>query len=81
MVRDILLRHIEMAFTQILVKNSTKLFLEKGKELFAAAVAVYDTSDVMIRFGHVGWKDDLKDKVVLTAIPDRDLPLRNPQGE
>jgi hypothetical protein len=77
-VRDILMKHIEIAFDQILHKNYAKPLLELGVDVYAAAVAVYDTSDVMIRFRRVGWKDDQKDQVVLTAIPDKELPLKEP---
>ncbi|MDR1039352.1 MAG: AAA family ATPase [Deltaproteobacteria bacterium] len=48
---------IEVAFNQILSKDYAKQYLVSGKPIRAAAIAVYDTSTVMVRFAEVVWKD------------------------
>ncbi|MDR1036279.1 MAG: AAA family ATPase, partial [Deltaproteobacteria bacterium] len=48
------------AFDQIAEKNYTLPLLRKNRKVYAAAVAVYGTSKVMVRFADVVWKDDRK---------------------
>ncbi|MDR1036246.1 MAG: AAA family ATPase [Deltaproteobacteria bacterium] len=49
---------ISAAFAQIIKKNYAKKFLSEGVDVYAAAVAVYGTSDVMVRFKKVVWSED-----------------------
>ncbi|MDR1040225.1 MAG: AAA family ATPase [Deltaproteobacteria bacterium] len=55
-VKRILERKINEAFKQISEKDYTKPYLASGKPVLAAAVAVYGTSAVMVRFGRIVWK-------------------------
>ncbi|MDR1039150.1 MAG: AAA family ATPase [Deltaproteobacteria bacterium] len=65
-VKRILEVKIEEAFKQISSKNYAKPYLASGKPILAAAVALYGTSTVMVRFANVVWKAD----------GDRDIDLR-----
>jgi hypothetical protein len=51
---------IEKAFNQIAEKNYTKKFLASRSGIYAAAVAIYGTSHVMVRFKRVIWKGERK---------------------
>jgi hypothetical protein len=46
---------ISAAFEQIGKKNYAKKFLSEGVDVYAAAMAVYGTSNVMVRFKKVVW--------------------------
>ncbi|MDR1313917.1 MAG: PD-(D/E)XK nuclease domain-containing protein [Deltaproteobacteria bacterium] len=48
---------IRNAFQQLLQKNYAKKYLGETSDVYAAAVAVYGTSDVMVRFKKVVWSD------------------------
>jgi hypothetical protein len=48
---------IRNAFQQLLKKNYAKKYLGETTDVYAAAVAVYGTSDVMVRFKKVVWSD------------------------
>jgi hypothetical protein len=48
------------AFDQIAEKNYTLPLLRYNRKVYAAAVAVYGTSKVMVLFADVVWKDDSK---------------------
>jgi hypothetical protein len=56
---------INQAFIQIIQKNYAKKYLADGFDVYAAAVAVYGTSDVMVRFRKVVWEGALKENFVL----------------
>jgi hypothetical protein len=56
----ILEHQIKEAFNQIANKNYTLPLLRYNKKVYAAAVAVYGTSKVMVRFADVVWKDACK---------------------
>jgi hypothetical protein len=49
---------IKKAFDQIAEKNYLLPVLRYNRKIYAAAVAVYGTSKVMVRFADVVWKDD-----------------------
>ncbi|MDR1040966.1 MAG: ATP-binding protein [Deltaproteobacteria bacterium] len=57
-VKHILESRIKDAFKQISEKGYAKPYLASGKPIVAAAVAVYGTSAVMVRFAKVIWKAD-----------------------
>ncbi|MDR1313185.1 MAG: AAA family ATPase [Deltaproteobacteria bacterium] len=46
---------IKSAFTQLIQKNYAKKFLSETPNVYGAAVAIYGTSDVMVRFKKVVW--------------------------
>jgi hypothetical protein len=48
---------IRNAFEQLVQKNYTKKYLVESSEVYGAAVAVFGTSDVMVRFKKVIWSD------------------------
>jgi hypothetical protein len=48
---------IRKSFIQLVKKNYAKKFLCETTNVYAAAVAVYGTSDVMVRFKKVVWHD------------------------
>ncbi|MDR1037473.1 MAG: AAA family ATPase [Deltaproteobacteria bacterium] len=54
-VKGRLEKMISAAFVQIIKKNYAKKFLSDGGDVYVAAVAVYGTSDVMVRFKKVVW--------------------------
>ncbi|MDR1312664.1 MAG: AAA family ATPase [Deltaproteobacteria bacterium] len=56
---------INQAFIQIIQKNYAKKYLADGFDVYAAAVAIYGTSDVMVRFRKVIWKGDQKTNIAL----------------
>ncbi|MDR1312722.1 MAG: ATP-binding protein [Deltaproteobacteria bacterium] len=51
---------INQAFIQIVQKNYAKKYLADGFDVYAAAVAVYGTSEVMVRFRKVVWEGSRK---------------------
>ncbi|MDR1039692.1 MAG: hypothetical protein LBR80_05885 [Deltaproteobacteria bacterium] len=57
-IKRILESKVDDAFNQIFAKDYAKQYLVSGKPVRAVAVAVYDTSTVMVRFAEVVWKDD-----------------------
>ncbi|MDR1041919.1 MAG: AAA family ATPase [Deltaproteobacteria bacterium] len=59
-IKRILDNKVDDAFNQILTNDYAKQYLVSGKQVRAVAVAVYDTSTVMVRFAEVVWKDDEK---------------------
>ncbi|MDR1040767.1 MAG: AAA family ATPase [Deltaproteobacteria bacterium] len=67
-VKRVLEGKIEEAFSQILSKNYAKPYLASGKPVLVAAVAVYGTSAVMVRFAKLVWKADEVRKTVLEEI-------------
>jgi hypothetical protein len=48
---------IRKAFKQLILKNYLKKYLGETTNVYGAAVAVYGTSDVMVRFKKVVWAD------------------------
>ncbi|MDR1313881.1 MAG: AAA family ATPase, partial [Deltaproteobacteria bacterium] len=48
---------IRNAFKQLTEKNYAKKYLVESTDVYGAAVAVYGTSDVMVRFKKVVWSD------------------------
>ncbi|MDR1037716.1 MAG: AAA family ATPase [Deltaproteobacteria bacterium] len=56
---------ISAAFVQIIDKNYTKKYLSDGVDVYAAAIAVYGTSDVMVKFKKVIWGGEERDTVEL----------------
>ncbi|MDR1035455.1 MAG: AAA family ATPase [Deltaproteobacteria bacterium] len=56
---------ISAAFVQIIKKNYAKKFLFDGVDVYAAAVAIYGTSDVTVRFKKVVWGEGENDTVEL----------------
>ncbi|MDR1036272.1 MAG: AAA family ATPase [Deltaproteobacteria bacterium] len=46
---------ISAAFVQIIKKNYAKKYLSDGVDVYAAAIAIYATSDVTVRFKKVVW--------------------------
>jgi hypothetical protein len=56
---------INQAFIQIVQKNYAKKYLADGFDVYAAAVAVYGTSDVMVRFRKVIWEGALNANIAL----------------
>ncbi|MDR1035183.1 MAG: ATP-binding protein [Deltaproteobacteria bacterium] len=54
-VKGRLEKMISAAFNQLIKKNYAKKYLSEGAEVYAAAMAVYGTSDVMVRFKEVVW--------------------------
>jgi hypothetical protein len=54
-VRGRLEKMISAAFSQIINKNYAKKYLSDGVDVYAVAMAVYGTSDVMVRFKKVVW--------------------------
>jgi hypothetical protein len=56
---------INQAFIQIIQKNYAKKYLADGFDVYAAAVAAYGTSDVMVRFRKVVWEGARKENFVL----------------
>jgi hypothetical protein len=75
-IKRILEGKITEAFNQILKNNYVKPYLVSGKPVLAAAIAIFDTSDVMVRFAEVGWHDSGKVRVDLKEI--NDSPSKNP---
>jgi hypothetical protein len=47
---------ISKAFSQLIKKNYVKKYLAEETDVYAAAVAIYGTSEVMVRFKKVVWK-------------------------
>ncbi|MDR1039809.1 MAG: AAA family ATPase [Deltaproteobacteria bacterium] len=68
-VERILESKIEEAFNQILDHDYGKPYLVSGKTVRAAAIAVYGTSVVMVRFAEVVWKDIVEGMPELKRIP------------
>jgi hypothetical protein len=56
---------INQAFIQIVQKNYAKKYLADGCDVFAAAGAVYGTSDVMVRFRKVVWEGARKTNIAV----------------
>ncbi|MDR1036771.1 MAG: AAA family ATPase [Deltaproteobacteria bacterium] len=54
-VKGRLEKMISAAFDQIIKKNYAKKYLSEGDDVYAAAMAVYGTSNVMVRFKKVVW--------------------------
>jgi hypothetical protein len=46
---------ISAAFVQIIEKNYAKKYLSEGVDVYAAAIAIYGTSDVTVKFKKVVW--------------------------
>ncbi|MDR1041432.1 MAG: AAA family ATPase [Deltaproteobacteria bacterium] len=57
--------NIDKAFRQIISKNYAKQFLGTNRDVYAAAVAIYGTSTLMIRFGHVEFSSEKDNKEVV----------------
>jgi hypothetical protein len=56
-VNNILEKNINVTFNQIINKNYVKKFLAENTNVFAAAIAIYGSSDVMVRFKRIVWKN------------------------
>ncbi|MDR1035903.1 MAG: AAA family ATPase [Deltaproteobacteria bacterium] len=56
---------ISAAFAQTIDKNYAKKYLSEGVDVYAAAFAIYGTSDVMVRFKKVIWCREQRDTVEL----------------
>jgi hypothetical protein len=56
---------INQAFIQIVQKNYAKKYMADGFDVYAAAVAVYGTSDVMVRFRKVVWEGTLEKNIAV----------------
>ncbi|MDR1035475.1 MAG: hypothetical protein LBT40_02530, partial [Deltaproteobacteria bacterium] len=56
---------ISAAFVQIIEKNYAKKYLAECEDVYAAAIAVYGTSDVMVKFKKVVWAVEERDTVEL----------------
>jgi hypothetical protein len=59
--------NIERAFKQIVQRKYTAPYLGSAEKVYAATVAIYDSSDVMIRFRRVVWKDQAKEQIEIVA--------------
>ncbi|MDR1041693.1 MAG: AAA family ATPase [Deltaproteobacteria bacterium] len=68
-VKRILESKVKEAFRQILINNYAKPYLVSEKPILAAAIAVYGTSTVMVRFAEAVWNADGKNVRILTDIP------------
>ncbi|MDR1041927.1 MAG: AAA family ATPase [Deltaproteobacteria bacterium] len=79
-VRRILENKIAEAFVQISDKDYAKPYLVAGKPVLATAIAVYDTSTVMVRFAKVIWKsgDDREVDIMEIHPSDQQDPLFRP---
>jgi hypothetical protein len=56
---------IRNAFKQLVQKNYEKKFLVESPDVYGAAVAVYGSSDVMVRFKKVIWSDKQSKKIAV----------------
>ncbi|MDR1041327.1 MAG: AAA family ATPase [Deltaproteobacteria bacterium] len=54
---------VRKAFRQIVARQYAQPYLGRGKDVYAVAVAIYDSSCVRIRFRRVVWKDRAKGTV------------------
>ncbi|MDR1039575.1 MAG: AAA family ATPase, partial [Deltaproteobacteria bacterium] len=68
-IKRILEKQVNDAFNQILVKNYAKQYLASGKPVRAAAIAVYGTSDVMVRFAEIIWNASHEKELDIREIP------------
>jgi endoglucanase Acf2 len=64
----ILSKKIKEAFEQIAENNYILPLFKYNTKVYAAAVAVYSTSKVMVRFADVVWKDDRQQTPSLNEI-------------
>ncbi|MDR1040356.1 MAG: AAA family ATPase [Deltaproteobacteria bacterium] len=54
---------VEKAFKQIVARGYAVPYLARGQDVYAVAVAIHDSSHVMIRFKRVVWKDKTKETI------------------
>ncbi|MDR1038523.1 MAG: AAA family ATPase [Deltaproteobacteria bacterium] len=64
-VNDRLDKMISAAFVQIININYAKKYLADGVDVYAAAVAVYGTSDFMVRFKKIVWREGEGSSILL----------------
>jgi hypothetical protein len=57
-VQSILEKKVNDAFLQIVNKNYASKFIDSHSDVHAAAIAIYGTSYVTVRFRQIVWKDD-----------------------
>ncbi|MDR1040082.1 MAG: AAA family ATPase [Deltaproteobacteria bacterium] len=67
---------VDEAFRQILDKDYAKQFLVSEMAVRAVAIAIYDTSTVMVRFAEVVWDADEEGELDFRKIP---VPSQNDQ--
>jgi hypothetical protein len=63
-------KNIKIAFEQIVNRSYSAPYFGGNEKIYAAAVAVYDSSFVRIRFQRVVWKDRDNEKIEFGNIPE-----------
>ncbi|MDR1313207.1 MAG: AAA family ATPase [Deltaproteobacteria bacterium] len=62
-------RKVKEAFNQIMERHYTRPLMKFNQKICAAAVAVYGTSKVMVRFADVVWRNEIREELGWNEMP------------